>query len=384
MGACLGVSIYKKLELKPVNHYVGPIGVGVNPLYVVTNYYQAVASSVMGISSFNFKLVNLVLLGILIAANFIRWAFFGRLTANELRNLKDKSSYTAWEFCCGFMIFYYSTLDKPLIEALVHHELLKFGGLFLCVFFLKCFHYLSVQRVQMGVNNTLHDIPTLKFQYVRFTIGLIILNIIDFLLVYKYFLEVASSYSGLSSLSLKDNILVSIFGFEILHISPLIVLTSVKYLLECFELFRYDSYISSCDDTLLAWSDRKTKIIHTVEFLVNLLRFGIAFVFSILFLYFYTLPLHIMPSSYLSLRVLILKSRSLINIKKKQLQLQKFSIPPPPVEDAHKCIICFDDFSEERLVDVRVLHNCTHQFHYSCLKTWLNYSESCPICREEL
>lgn len=332
--------------------------------------------------------MNICLLGIFLLVNFIIWAVFGKLTSNELRSLKDKISYTAWEFCIGFLIFYYSTVRNDEIATdglVVGHELLKYGGLFLCVFLLKCFHYLSVGRV--NVNNGVQDSTCLKFQYIRFSIGLVVLNIIDILLITKYAQEVLSSYSNTSKVLLKDNILITLFGFEILQVFPLIVLTTVKYLLNCVEIFKFGvidvSTLSSSDEEVLNWNETKLRIVYIGEFLVNLIRFGIGCVFSILFMYFYTFPFHILPSSYLTLKLVVLKARRLLNYKKKNIQLQKL-ITPGTVESSERCIICFDDLSQDPCQDIRVLQNCSHQFHFNCLKTWVNYSDSCPICRQEL
>lgn len=389
VGACLGVSIYKKFDFRTSNGYIKPIGIDLNPYYVVNGYYNTLASSITSILSFNFKLVNLCLIGIFLLTNFVIWVVFGRLTSNEIRNLKDKISYTAWEFCLGFLIFYYSTIRNDEIatnDLLVRHELLKYGGLFLCVFLLKCFHYLSVGRVYTTASNV-HDATTLKFQYLRFSIGLAVLNLVDVMLINKYFQEIISSYSGNSKVSFKDNILITIFGFEILHIFPLIILTTVKYALNCFELFKFGTLdnleFDSSNAESVKWDDTKLKIIYTCEFLVNLIRFGIGCIFSILFMYFYTFPFHILPSSYLSLRLLVLKARCLLDFRMKNFQMQKL-ITPRKVGSFEKCIICFDDLSHGLLDDVRVLKNCSHQFHYNCLKNWVNYSSTCPICRKKL
>lgn len=389
MGACLGVSIYKKFDFRAPNGYIRPVGLDLSPYYAVNSYYNTLASSITSILSFNFKLVNLCLIGIFLLTNFVIWVVFGRLTSNEIRNLKDKISYTAWEFCFGFLIFYYSTIrkdEKATNDLQVKHELLKYGGLFLCVFLLKCFHYLSIGRVYMTASDV-HDATILKFQYLRFSIGLVVLNLVDIMLINKYFHEVISSYAGNSKVSFKDNILITIFGFEILHIFPLIILTTIKYGLNCFELFKFGSLDNSNFDSsnvkAIQWNDTKLKIIYTCEFLVNLIRFGIGCIFSILFMYFYTFPFHILPSSYLTLRLLVLKARRLLNFKMKNFQMQKLGIPHR-MGSYEKCTICFDDLSNDLLDDVRVLNNCCHKFHYSCLKRWVDYSDSCPICRGKL
>ncbi|KAE8655904.1 putative RING zinc finger protein [Hibiscus syriacus] len=43
------------------------------------------------------------------------------------------------------------------------------------------------------------------------------------------------------------------------------------------------------------------------------------------------------------------------------------------------CVICLSEFTAgERL---RILPNCNHGFHSSCIDTWLGSHSSCPTCR---
>jgi Ring finger domain len=43
------------------------------------------------------------------------------------------------------------------------------------------------------------------------------------------------------------------------------------------------------------------------------------------------------------------------------------------------CSICLGQLEEED--PVRVMPNCTHQFHQYCIDTWLQSHATCPICR---
>ena len=43
-----------------------------------------------------------------------------------------------------------------------------------------------------------------------------------------------------------------------------------------------------------------------------------------------------------------------------------------------ECIICYYDFKEEDTVLLR----CGHFFHRNCINQWLNYRDTCPICRK--
>lgn len=364
----------------------------------VYNYYSRITTSISSITSFNFHLINLCLLGVLLTANFLKWLVFGKLTNNEVRNLKDKISYTTWEFFFGFIIFYHNNGDKKLFlcneinipggyQTPPRNELTKFAGLFLCVLLLKCFHYLSVDRVftifQSNTNNNYYYNNRLLL--VRFGVGLILLNFIDGLLIYKFITEMM--HSKYPNVLIEDNILITIFGFEIINMFPLILLTTVKYGLNCFEYWKYDGMLNDHyyynESSINKWKDFKLKMTFFFEFSVNFIRFLMTITFLIAFLYLYTFPLHILPSSYLSLRVLIIKTRSFINLKKRQFKIQKLIIPKH-IKTDEKCIICFDEFTQDSDSNIRMLTNCNHTFHYSCLRSWVDISSSCPICRDDI
>ncbi|KAL2502858.1 RING-H2 finger protein ATL51-like [Forsythia ovata] len=45
------------------------------------------------------------------------------------------------------------------------------------------------------------------------------------------------------------------------------------------------------------------------------------------------------------------------------------------------CAVCLNEFKEGD--GVRVLSECTHIFHVSCIDKWLNSHHSCPLCRAD-
>lgn len=46
------------------------------------------------------------------------------------------------------------------------------------------------------------------------------------------------------------------------------------------------------------------------------------------------------------------------------------------------CSVCLSEFQEDERV--RLLPNCTHAFHISCIDTWLTSHTNCPLCRSEV
>ena len=45
------------------------------------------------------------------------------------------------------------------------------------------------------------------------------------------------------------------------------------------------------------------------------------------------------------------------------------------------CPICIVDFVYDK--DTYLILTCGHTFHYSCMKEWLKYKNSCPCCRRK-
>ncbi|ODV79987.1 uncharacterized protein CANTADRAFT_21254 [Suhomyces tanzawaensis NRRL Y-17324] len=394
-GAFVGISAYKRLEIQ--NKY--------NPGKVLEEYVLKIPASLRPEEYF--------LITALVMVNCIKWVIFGRLTPNEIQSLRDKVTYTIWEFCFGFMIFYCKcfALDFTLIQS----ELFKFAGLFLCVLLLKGFHHLSAERVSSIFPSSRYThyatSRQIKYMGLRFALGLCLLNFIHGLLLVRFIHEVSQRYnatfvsklsrpisvpapvsvSKTSTIYIEDNILLAIFGFEILYMFPLIVLTTIKFAVNFYEYLRFESQLSAHfgeedeegeEDNYdqIIWKENKLKIIYVSQFLVNLLRFLMIALFSLIFLYVYTFPFHILPSSYSSFRILIDNTRCLVNFKKKQFALKKLQIPSVP-GDSVQCIICYDMMKIN--TEVRQLR-CNHRFHYSCLKNWIEYSSSCPICREKI
>ncbi|XP_031491551.1 RING-H2 finger protein ATL46-like [Nymphaea colorata] len=55
------------------------------------------------------------------------------------------------------------------------------------------------------------------------------------------------------------------------------------------------------------------------------------------------------------------------------------SVLRPRLGEAFDCAVCLSEFAEhDRL---RLLPNCAHAFHLSCIDTWLMANSTCPLCR---
>ncbi|KAI5954494.1 hypothetical protein KGF54_002269 [Candida jiufengensis] len=394
-GAILSLTAYKQLDSKSFT-YTSSSSTSSNssPTFAAIalfikhhinsiNHIQSIISKeTLGIYKPHLSLILVFLF-----FNFCKWGLFGKLSSNEIINLRDKITYTIWEFFIGFILLCVRfNIDDGSKDSgnILLSQFIKFGGLFLVLLLLKCFNYLSSDRIQNLSNTTIiiNRNEDMKKWAIKLSIGLIILNFIDVLLIFKFFYSLYLNGFWSNSIpnysSIKDNILIAIFGYEVLSLFPMITLTSLKCGLELNQILK-----PCIEENQQDWIEYKAFIINIGEFIVNLLQFFSILLFSLVFLYFYTFPIHILPSSYLSLKVVVNKARKFVNFQKKYIVLNK-KLKIPTLLNDDNCVICLDDLMiDDTTKNIREI-NCCHQFHYDCLKKWINYSICCPTCRKAI
>ncbi|KAI5647221.1 hypothetical protein M9H77_33226 [Catharanthus roseus] len=57
------------------------------------------------------------------------------------------------------------------------------------------------------------------------------------------------------------------------------------------------------------------------------------------------------------------------------------SASPTAEEDAEVCPTCLEDYDIE---NPRIVTKCNHHFHLSCILEWMERSDTCPICDQEM
>lgn len=237
----------------------------------------------------------------------------------------------------------------------------KYASLFVCVLLLKSFHYLSAIRVKKFINN--NNLPSAQTlfnrQSIKVLIGMFLLTLIDFLLIYKF------THDNLNTMSI-------IFGYEILNLFPLILLSLFRFTTSMF-------FLNYGKQSIL-----KSRII--LEFLINLARFSLLVIYTWFFNLHFTFPVHIIPSSYKCFRLLLTKTKDLVAYKRDVIKFNRFDQSLKKVSVTNKKLItdrcfCLEELKDDS--DLRIL-SCDHIFHYECLKWWLIKSKSCPMCREEV
>ncbi|ODQ81963.1 hypothetical protein BABINDRAFT_170548 [Babjeviella inositovora NRRL Y-12698] len=380
VGTFIGVTIYKRIDAKSILAH--------HSTFAHTSQFGLV----------NGFLVLLFLLG-----QFTKWLIFGKLNPAEIRNLKDHMYFTIWEFVLGLLIVHRIGTSRHGVDGGDNYMTsvtysLKYGGLFLCVLLLKSFHLLCVDRVNTIFANHDRSVESSWFglrasfqqrkytlTHLRFSLGIVLLNFIDLVLIRRFKNEVYH-YKNY-------NLLLVIFGFEIINLYPLIIFTSMKYFLN------YREYCQSLGSDEEPLGSHKQQLLNALEFLVNAVRFINYCIFSIIFVHLFTVPLHVLPSSYKCFRIAVNRTRVLIEYKKASLRLLKMArhFTTPGIEGLQlcdwRCTICYGDLVSAsgrcrvESGDVSALNEsltgliCGHAFHSECIKSWLVCSTTCPICR---
>lgn len=306
-------------------------------------------------------------------ANLLKYLVFGTLSDAEVLVLSSKSSHTAWEFVTGFLVFYFSADFGHQVAW----EALQYGGLFFCVLLVKFFGFLIADRVHnlyfSPSNHTADSVKSVRYGYLRLGLGIVIINFVNILLLYKFFHDV------MWQRYMYNNVLGTIFGFEVLNHCPSTISTSFIYAFNCYETLVLLSLDSRAKRL---WRRKKLGSIYALEFVLNLLRLIMTVVFYLFFLYHYTFPIHSMPSSYISLKKTVAKARALIDLLKRDIMVHKLQIPDEVVQ--RKCIVCYEDLELVPIKEIRCVVPCQHSFHDTCIKRWLRISPTCPICREKI
>jgi len=55
--------------------------------------------------------------------------------------------------------------------------------------------------------------------------------------------------------------------------------------------------------------------------------------------------------------------------------------PPPTTDDGTSCVICFEHIPLESKA---VIKNCTHVFCFTCIKSWMETTITCPLCKQTI
>lgn len=55
--------------------------------------------------------------------------------------------------------------------------------------------------------------------------------------------------------------------------------------------------------------------------------------------------------------------------------------PPTTADDGSSCVICFEHID---LANKAIIKNCTHVFCFTCIKSWMATTITCPLCKQTI
>lgn len=270
---------------------------------------------------------------------------FGDLRAAEAEHLSERTWHAVLETCLAFTVF------RDDFSAIF---VMQFIGLL----FIKCFHWLADDRVDMMERS---PVITLRF-HLRMMTVLAALGFAD-----SYF--VSSAYFTTITRGASAQI---VFGFEYAILLALVLHVTIKYLLHMHDLRNPQSW------------DNKAVYLLYAELFINLIRCLLYGFFAVVMLRVHTFPLFSVRPFYQSVRALhkafldVILSRRAINAMNSQFPV--VSAEDLAAMDA-TCIIC----REEMTVDASPKRlPCSHVFHAHCLRSWFQRQQTCPTCRTDI
>lgn len=280
---------------------------------------------------------------VLLLGQLSRKVFFGQLRPAETEHLIERSWYAVTETCLAFTVF--RDNFSPLFVAQ-----------FTMLLFLKCFHWLSEDRVEYMERS-----PVISFLFhIRVICLLTLLGTLDSLLVHKAYNSVINSGASTQL----------VFGFEYAILLTIVVAVFMKYVLHTVDL-----------QSVNPWENKAVYILYS-ELVMGFIKSFLYITFMVIMIRVHTFPLFAIRPMYLTLRSfkksvsdVIMSRRAILNMN----TLYPDATPEELASGDNVCIIC----REEMMTNAKKLP-CNHIFHISCLRSWFQRQQTCPTCRMDV
>ncbi|ORY89354.1 hypothetical protein BCR35DRAFT_300503 [Leucosporidium creatinivorum] len=336
----------------------------VNAFRVRSNFYSAAVylskSNACMMILWNQGIYQTVLFGKLMQA-----IFFGELRMIEVERLQERGWFAVTETLLALTIF------KDEFES-------SFVLLFVSLLFLKVFHWLASDRVEMMEQSA----QVTRLAHARMLGLLSILWVLDACLI----------VFAVESILLEGPTVMIMFASEYMILLATVWSITMKYIINCIDL-----------RSEVPWEDKSVWGLY-VDLAADFFKLVNYITFFALILTFYGLPLNILRDVYITLRSFILKCRDLARYRAATRNMDTLYPDATLAEmDAmadKTCIICREDmeFRGQRPVaegeepappppppvgpnDTPKKLPCGHVFHFHCLRSWLERQQSCPTCR---
>ncbi|BGO99863.1 hypothetical protein RTG_00666 [Rhodotorula toruloides ATCC 204091] len=305
--------------------------------------------------------------------------FLGELRLIEVERLQERGWFAVTETLLALTIF------KDDFES-------TFVVLFVGLLFLKVFHWLASDRIEMMEQAA----QVSRLAHARM-IGLLSL---------LWLADIACLFYAVELIMIDGPTVMIMFASEYMILLATVWTTTMKYALHCIDM-RRDA----------PW-EAKSIYIFYIELAADFFKLCTYLTFFGLILTFYGLPLNILRDVYITLRSFLLKLRDLRRYRQATRNMDEL-YPNATREEMDAmtdktCIICREDMefrpaegeaagvegaandpqagtdgraqapqAEQRvgLNDTPKKLPCGHVFHFHCLRSWLERQQSCPTCR---
>ncbi|KAM0750435.1 hypothetical protein T439DRAFT_314824 [Meredithblackwellia eburnea MCA 4105] len=304
----------------------------------------------------------------------LQTVFFGELRMIEVERLQERGWFAITETLLALTIF------KDEFDS-------SFVLLFVSLLFLKVFHWLAADRVELMEQSA--NIPRLF--HLRMGALLSMLWAVDILLL----------IFAVESILIEGPTVMIMFASEYMILLAMVWSTTMKYGLNVADL-----------RSEVPWEEKSIYVFY-VDLATDFFKLITYVSFFGLILTFYGLPLNILRDVYLTFRSFILKCRDLRRYRQATRNMDSL-YPNASADEMERmtdktCIICREDMeyrgpqpagedgAQEAAPappppppaggaragpnDTPKKLPCGHVFHFHCLRSWLERQQSCPTCR---
>ncbi|KAI5189622.1 E3 ubiquitin-protein ligase synoviolin [Nematocida minor] len=93
----------------------------------------------------------------------------------------------------------------------------------------------------------------------------------------------------------------------------------------------------------------------------------------------FKMPINLLRECIIAIKHLIVKTKSMLAYKSLISFLDRCAdVPGEQLGSDKTCLICHEDMAMGKRLE------CSHTFHFVCLKEWLHRQQACPVCRKEV
>lgn len=284
-------------------------------------------------------LASFIVYTMVLGAYVLKKIIFGELRIIEAEHLNEFGWMTVSE------MFLATTIFRDELDV-------KFVLVFTAMLLFKGFHWITRDRVEY-MEQTLQLPP---FFNGRVLTALYMLVVVDVLGLVHAVQSVLRSGPSMAILFANE--------FSLMLIA--LAATGVRYAVNLHDVVRGSP-----------WEHRSVFLFYS-DFVVDALKLVVYSVFFVVVMMYYGLPLHIIRDLFLTVRSFVARIHDILRYRQATYNMQHLypTVGPAQMADTDRiCIICREEMHEAKRLP------CGHNFHFRCLRSWLERQQACPTCR---